>query len=107
MSVVIVILGLLPENKKILSALTGIVIGGIFLLCSRVTGEAIGYGDSWIILLLGVYLGGRQLLTVIMLAFFLAGIFSLVGLVRKKWSRTCSIPFIPFLTAAYVGVVLL
>ena len=49
----------------------GIAVGLCFLGISRLTGEGIGYGDSIMILLLGIYLGIWKLLIVLSGAFFL------------------------------------
>lgn len=92
-------------GRKIPDTIEGICIGTLSCMISRYTKEAIGYGDSWIILLLGAYLGGKKLLELLLLAFFLAGIVSFGILVRKKWKRDCVIPLVPFLTIAYIGVV--
>ena len=43
----------------------GAAVGAGFLLLSKVTGEGIGYGDSWGILVLGLYLGLWKLLEVL------------------------------------------
>lgn len=64
----------------------------------------IGYGDSWIISLMGIYLGGICMLEIVVTAFFLTGFVSLMGIVFKKWKNSVTLPFIPFLTAAYLGV---
>lgn len=105
MSIGLAVFRLMIENEMFLSVCGGIFVGVLFMLISKWTKEAIGYADSWIILLLGGYLGAEKLLLLITIAFFLAGICSLVGLICKKWSRKYSIPFIPFLTLAYAGVV--
>ena len=83
------------------------MVGGVFLLASRWSKEVIGYGDSWLILLLGGYLGIRRVLLLLTIAFFLAGIFGLLGYVLRRLRRGSTIPFIPFLTVAYMGVIFL
>ena len=85
----------------------GVAVGLLFFGISKVTKEAVGYGDSWLVTILGMYLGGRRLLEVILTATVLAGIFSLIFCVFQGWDRKRSIPFVPFLTVAYLGVVLL
>lgn len=105
MSLALAVFRLLSGSEMVSSIFGGILIGLFFELISKLTEEAIGYGDSWIILLLGGYLGGEKLLLLVITAFFLAGLLSLIGLVWRKWSRTAAIPFVPFLTLAYAGVV--
>ena len=56
----------------------GIAVGLCFLGISRLTGEGIGYGDSIMILLLGIYLGIWKLLIVLSGAFFFS-----------HWLRLC------------------
>lgn len=80
----------------------GMGVGAAFFLISRVTEEGIGYGDSWMILILGIYLGVWELLEVLAGACFLLAVASAACLTVKKMSAGCSLPFIPFLTAGYV-----
>ena len=89
------------------STLVGVGIGLCFFIISRVTREAIGYGDSWLILLLGIYLGGKPLLEVVFLASFAASLFSLFRGMVRGWNRGQTIPFVPFVFMAYLGVVFL
>jgi len=85
----------------------GVGTGILFFLISQCTGEEIGYGDSWLILILGIYAGVSKLILILFAASFGAGIFSLIFCVVYKWNRRYSIPFIPFLTAAFIGVMYL
>lgn len=82
----------------------GVGIGIVCLLISKVTGEALGYGDSLLICLLGSYAGFIRTLWTVTAAFGLAGIFSLIFFVGKGRYRENAIPFIPFLTVSYLGV---
>lgn len=84
-------------------AVPGIVLG----IISWITREAVGYGDVWIITLLGIYLGIWDTATLVCIAFFFSSIAAVGCLVWKKFRRDTRIPFVPFLTAAYVGVVFL
>lgn len=84
-------------------AVPGIVLG----IISWITREAVGYGDVWIITLLGIYLGIWDTVTLVCIAFFFSSIAAVGCLVWKKFRRDTRIPFVPFLTAAYVGVVFL
>lgn len=85
----------------------GAGIGLLFFLVSKCTKEAIGYGDSWIILLLGVYLGVWNVLWLLSIAFVLVGGMALVYLAKNTYGKTISIPFVPFLAIAYAGVMYL
>ena len=86
--------------------LLGALIGLAFMGISKMSNEAIGYADSLLIVTLGILLGARKLLLVLWLAFSLAAVVSAAGLISKKFSRQAAIPFFPFLTLSYAGVMI-
>lgn len=86
--------------------LAGAGIGAVFFLVSRVTEEGIGYGDSFGILGLGIFLGIWQLLSVLAGTFLLLLIIIIPVLCIKHMSRKCSLPFFPFLTGGYLAWIL-
>ena len=106
-SVIVVVLSIFCKTERVGSILGGALIGVVFFCISKCTKEAVGYGDSWLILLLGINLGVRKLLQVLFAASLAAGIYSLLCLWKHHWKRSATIPFVPFLTAAYMGVVFL
>ena len=67
-----------------------------------VTG-GIGYGDSWMILNMGIFLGIWNLLGMLMLAFLVAAMAAGAGLWSGKWKRTTRMSFYPFLLIGYLG----
>ena len=83
--------------------IAGGAAGALFVIISRVTEEAFGYGDSILITISGIFLGIWDLLSMLVTAFFLAAVFSGVMLAGKRYTRKSSFPFVPFLTAAYMG----
>lgn len=107
MSVAIVVLVLAYRTDALWDCAGGGFIGILFFMISKCTKEAIGYGDSWLILLLGIYLGAFVLLQVLFAASSAAGICSLFYLWKHRWKRSETIPFVPFLTFAYIGVILI
>lgn len=76
----------------------------LFLIISRVTEEGMGYGDSWGILVFGIYLGLWELIEVLLTAFFILAVFSAAVFIRKKLRGGYAIPFYPFLTGGYLTV---
>ena len=78
-------------------------VGIAFLLASWVTGEAFGYGDSLLIVIMGSFLGFWDVLSVLTAAFLLAAVYSAAMLVGKRFSRKTAFPFVPFLMIAYTG----
>ncbi len=81
----------------------GILTGGGLLLLSCLSRGAIGRGDGYLLCVAGVYLGIAGTLSLLLGAFFLCAIWSLLLLVIKKAGKKTEIPFVPFLLAAYVG----
>lgn len=80
----------------------GAATGVLFLGVSRITGEALGYGDSVLILILGIYLGFWKLYSLLVMAFMTAAGFSVFVLALRNFHRKAVFPFVPFLELAYV-----
>ncbi len=86
--------------------LWGSGIGVIIMLISLVTKEKIGMGDGVVIGILGASLGGGVTFQILLLALFLSGLFALIMIWLGKYSWKSTLPFIPFLAAGYIGVLL-
>lgn len=93
---------ILCQNSSIGQRAGGVALGLVFFAISKCTKEALGYGDSWMILLLGIWLGGTRLLQLLFAASLISGMASLFLLWRRGWKRKETIPFVPFLALAYV-----
>lgn len=79
-----------------LSLLPGI---GLIVL-ARLTHENIGYGDGIVVLLLGIWKGFLNSLSVLVAALFLLSLWGILLLLSGKGHRKTRIPFVPFLLAA-------
>lgn len=86
---------------------TGAVVGILFLGISKVTREALGYGDGLVILILGLYLGFWNLTIVLMITFFAAFVIALLLMISKRNRRKLAMPFVPFLCIGYAVFVLM
>ena len=105
MSIAVLIFAVCCEENDIWTRAVGALIGVLFFVISKLTKEAIGYGDSWLILLLGIHLGSLVALQVLFAASFAAGLCSLFYLWIKGWKKRTTLPFVPFMAAAYLGVI--
>ena len=79
----------------------GAAVGGVFLIISKATRECFGYGDSLLILIIGVGVGFWNLVSLLMISFFLSAVVSVGALVLGKFQRKTTIPFVPFLGIGY------
>lgn len=69
--------------------------GTFSLLLAKVSGEQIGYGDGWLLVALGFWLEGPRLYLMLYESMVLC-ILTALFLGKKE------MPFVPFLTAAYM-----
>lgn len=80
----------------------GAAIGAVLLLLGFVTGEKIGYGDGALVLVCGIFLGFTANLQLFCIALVLVEAAALFLIVIKRKGRRYQIPFIPFLLAGYL-----
>lgn len=86
------------ENSVSLGSWFGGVFLGTFMLgVAFITGEAVGYGDGWLILVMGMSLGFAGSLASMLMAFGASALFGGCLLAFKKVKRDYRIPFAPFL----------
>lgn len=86
----------------------GIMVGGFFLVISKVTGEGVGYGDSILILIISLCIGGTKTIITFLTACILLLVWAAGILIHnRKVNRRFRLPFYPFLTAGYLmGIIL-
>lgn len=88
-------------EREYVDILKGTFPGLAFLVIAFITQKA-GYGDGIVLLCLGILSGGGKSLLLFGLSLFLISIFSLVLLILRKAGRNTRIPYLPFLTAAWL-----
>ena len=89
------------------SAMGFLLAGGMFLLCYILTRGGIGAGDVKLFAVLGMYLGGSAIFSVIFLTVVFAAVFNLINLLRKKTDLKQEIPFAPFVFLGTVAGIFL
>lgn len=90
-------------KNQILLNLGGLLIGLLFLAVSRMTREGLGYGDSWLLCILGLYLGAGELLELLAVAWAGVAVAAMIVLCAKKYKRGISLPMVPFIAAGYMA----
>ena len=95
--------------QRILAAFTGLlafesIIYILFLFSKKV---AFGSADSKMFALLGIWLGFKGMFLCMLFSIYIAGLFSLVGLIFGYIKKNDKIPFAPFIsTSSYLIVIL-
>lgn len=92
--------GIIQENG--LKIIGGILIGIVLLLLAKMTREKIGYGDGWIFVVTGIYMGFRNNMYLLLLSLFLASLVSICLLVFKKVNKKTELPFVSFILPGYL-----
>ena len=90
------------EERGLFSLLLAVLPGLMTLLFARISNETMGYGDGFVLILMGTYLPWEAVVAVGLLAFGIAGMVALVLLVAFHKNRNYQIPFVPFLTIGYI-----
>ena len=98
---------LLSEGKLPWQKLWGVIPGVFVLVLSCVLGGKIGKGDGYLLCISGLALGFAQNLAVLFYGLLFAGAAAAVLLLLRKVKRDTKLPFVPFLTAAYLLTVLM
>lgn len=82
--------------------LPGILLGGSTILFAKLTQEQIGMGDGLVLLVLSLFLTGKELISVFLTALLAAAAVSGALLVLKRAGRRSRLAFVPFLTVAFL-----
>ena len=84
--------------------LAGLVIGSLFIVISKATREGLGYGDSWLMCILGGYLGIRSMLELLVMTWMLTAVAAGIILARSRFKKRTSMPLVPFIAVGYIAV---
>ena len=93
---------ILIGELKFYELLGGCALGAIMLLISKLTNQAIGYGDGLMLIATGAFLGIFENVMLLLIALLIAAVISIVLLVIKKKKKNFMLPFLPFLLSSYV-----
>lgn len=93
--------GYTEDMQALLRGLIGLLPGVLFLLLGKLTRESVGYGDGYMICIIGMYLGLKKTVVLVFIALFLISISSILLLLLRKVNRKSELPFVPALLAAF------
>lgn len=107
MSLTGIIFQIIAQQIHFWNLFLGCLLGGIFLGLGKITRQALGYGDGWMLVATGIFLGFSENMFLLLLGFSLAAIFSIGLLIFQKKKKNDAIPFMPFLLAGYIFLLVL
>lgn len=94
----------LGGNGTWLAVVSSVMPGVMFWMLSFITGERVGYGDGWMLIMVGLFMGLWKSFLILMVGLILSSLVVLILLVLGKASRNDQLPFAPFLLLG-MGVV--
>lgn len=71
--------------------------GAGFFLLSFVSGEKVGYGDGWVLLMIGLFSGAYRCFLILLIGLLTESVVAIILLAFRKVQRDKEIPFSPFL----------
>ena len=92
-----ILINIILQYQSIRNAVCGAMIGLAVLFVGWFTKEAIGYGDGWVLVILGLLEGAFAVSLIMIEAFMLSGILGAWKLICLKQKRDSTMPFLPFL----------
>lgn len=79
------------------AAAVSLLPGAGFFLLSFLSGEKVGYGDGWVLLMIGLFLGVYRCFLILLIGLLAESAVAIVLLAFRKIQRDKEIPFSPFL----------
>lgn len=99
-----IIAGLAVYGHRISNIIFGVGVGFIVIVCAWISRQRIGYGDGIIFIVLGMCMEPAEVLGILWGSMLIAGIYGTIKIMALKKSKSYALPFIPFVTVAYVVV---
>ena len=96
---VLLTISLCLGSIELMTALSGLLVGAGAVLVSKLTGEKLGMGDAFVILICCPFVGAIEGLAALLAAFLAAAVFSVVLLAVKHCGLKHELPFVPFMLA--------
>lgn len=88
--------GVMGEGAWI-SVVPAVLPGAAFWLLSFMTREKVGYGDGWVLMMIGLFAGLQRCFLILLAGLAAESAVALILLAAGKTTRDREIPFVPFL----------
>lgn len=96
--------GVIDEGSWVMAVLS-VVPGAMFWMLSLVTGEKVGYGDGWMLVMIGLFVGLWKCFLILLVGLVSESVAVLILLAVQRIAGDRRIPFAPFLLFG-MGVVI-
>ena len=90
------------KKQKLEAILFSMIIGVTLLVAAKISNQRIGYGDGIIFLILGLWIGFWDGISLLFFSLILSSIISVYLILVRRKGSDYRIPFIPFVIAAYI-----
>lgn len=84
-------------ERSWLSISLSVLPGMVFWMLSFITGEKVGYGDGWMLVMIGLFVGLWRCCVILLVGLMSESLIVLILLAFRRISRDRQIPFAPFL----------
>lgn len=101
------VMSLIFPTKEGAISLIGVIPGTVLLLIGMATEGAIGDGDAYIVMIIGIFLGMKESILILLIGSFAAAVYGLFAICHKKKDKNETIPFVPFILTGYLGALLI
>ena len=103
-AIVLRLQGAIDEGSWFMAVLS-MIPGAMFWMLSFVTGEKVGYGDGWMLVMIGSFVGLWRCFLILLIGLIAESISVLILLAVQRISGDRRVPFAPFLLFG-LGVVI-
>lgn len=97
-----VAVGRLAYGQPLAWLLYGLLTGGLVSLMAWISRQGIGYGDGVIFAVMGLCIEPSVVLGILWVSMLAAEVYGAVGIFCGRRTRGAALPFIPFVTAVYI-----
>ena len=87
----------LAGDGTFMTAVLSLIPGVMFWLLGFISGEKVGYGDGWMLVMIGLFMGLCKCFLILMIGLVSGSLAVLILSVFKKVSKDYRLPFAPFL----------